>query len=129
MGHWADRYVGLPAEGKRPCWMLVRQIWHEQLRFLLPRYDEFDNPQEAISLNEEGFVAVPIGLEQAYDIALMKEPIKVKGKVHHHLESHVGIVAARGLVLHVHEGEFSRITPIKDLSVSRIFRGPWGVLA
>ena len=127
MSHWADRYVGLKAEGFRPCWMLVRQVWHEQLRFLLPRFNELDNRQDAVNLGEKGFRLIPLGQETAYDAVLMKEPVKINGKVHHKIESHIGVVASRGLVLHVHEGEFSVITPIRDLQVSRILRGPWGV--
>lgn len=123
---WSDQYVGLPAVGFRPCWMLVRQVWHEQKRFLLPSYDELDNPQEAVNLGEAGFTPVAQGKETDFDAVLMKEPVKIKGKVFSKLESHIGVVAAPGLVLHVHEGEYSKVTRISELQVSRILRGPWG---
>lgn len=126
MSHWADKYVGLPAQGFRPCWKLVRQVWKEQKNFVLPSFDEIENPQEVVDIGSLNFTEVPLGQEQMCDAALMREPTKVAGKIHCKLESHIGVFVAPGLILHVHEGEFSRVTRASELVISRIIRGPWG---
>jgi len=113
MGRWAEKFVGLAARGKHPCWLLVRQVWEEQLRFHMPSYEEAD-AYKAISENEGMFFEVPRGQEKPYDAVLMKG-----------MFPHIGVVVAKGQVLHVPIGEHSRVEDFRDVKIERIMRGPW----
>lgn len=126
-GHWADSYVGRPAEGARPCWNLVRQVWIDRLGFTLPRYDDTD-PSGAIAGNEHAFRAVPRGAEEECDAVMMIVPVRRNGGFWP-AEAHIGVVVAKGLVLHVEEGATAVVEPLKSLRVSRVMRGPWGTVS
>lgn len=126
MTHWADKYVGLPAEGRRPCWLLVRKVWADRLGFEMPRYDELQNPEFAIRTGEKTFREVPKNQAQEFDAVVMSIPARSRSGKFVPLEAHIGVVVSAGLVLHVEEGGRSMIEPIKSLHVSRVMRGPWG---
>lgn len=125
MTHWADSYVGLPAEGRWPCWQLVRSVWEKQLGFILPTFDELNSKSEAIRIGSSKFSPIRIGDEKEYDAVMINVPVKVGLKSWRNEEAHIGVVVKPGLVLHVHEKEHSKIESILGQSVSRIIRGPW----
>lgn len=115
MSHWADQYVGLPAEGRRPCWLLVRRVWIEQLGFFMPSYQSGIRVVSAIHEGSQQFTQV--SEEAEFDAVICND--------YGRKEQHIGVVVKKGLVLHNHIGESSRIEDIRSLQVSRIMRGPW----
>ncbi len=115
MSHWADQYVGLPAEGERPCWALVRRVWIEQLGFFMPSYQAGIRVKDAIEEGSQLFRQVKE--EEEYDAVLCRS-FGIS-------EAHIGVVVKKGLVLHNHINETSRIDQIKTMQVTRIMRGPW----
>lgn len=127
-GHWADAYVGRPAMGRRPCWRLVRQVWANHLGFVMPSFDEQDSDEQAVALGAATFRAVPVGEEREFDAVMMMVPMRdrtVGPRGCRSVETHIGVVAARGLVLHVEQGRTARVDALKGLQVSRLLRGPW----
>lgn len=127
MSHWADKYVGLPATGRWPCWHLVRQVWKQELKFILPAFEEQAMPEDAIALGEQGFARVMPGAHRPFDAVMMFVPRETHAKSYRKVEAHIGVVVKDNLVLHVHLGSTSSIEPMKGLLVSRIIRGPWKV--
>lgn len=126
MTHWADEYVGRPAEGARPCWALVRRVWIDRLGFVMPSFDEHDKEQ-AVRLGAEAFTSVPLGQEQELDAVMMVVPVRDRaGQTgFRHAETHIGVVVAPGLILHVEHGKRAVVEAIRDQKVSRVLRGPW----
>jgi cell wall-associated NlpC family hydrolase len=118
---WLKKYVGLPfVNGGRDfngvdCWGLVRLVLKEECRVEVPSYGD-------ISAGELAKVANMVGTES------MREPwIPVAGKarcfdvaVMHRRKSpiHVGIIAERGLLLHIEEATSAVIVPLNHPSVS-----------
>lgn len=127
MSHWADQYVGLPAQGLRPCWALVRKVWIERLDYWMPSFDGEDDPERAVAAGAQSFVPVAVGQEREFDAVMMNVPMRDKGAAHgfRSAETHIGVVVSPGLVLHVEKGKTSVIDGMKALQVSRILRGPW----
>jgi hypothetical protein len=128
MSHWADRYVGLPAVGPRPCWDLVRRVWAERLGFEMPHFNETDDPEGTIAREAVAFAPVPPGQEKEFDAVMMLVPHRTAApgpRPFRLAETHIGVVAARGLVLHVEFGRTAAIDPLRAMKVSRILRGPW----
>jgi hypothetical protein len=127
-GHWADRYVGLPAQGKRPCWQLVRQVWIDRLGFEMPSFEDERDSERAVAIGSQTFTAVPRGQEKELDAVMVYVPMRDKSSPagFRNAETHVGVIVAPGLVLHVEQDRTAVIEPIKRLKVSRILRGPWG---
>lgn len=126
MACWADAYVGSPAEGARPCWALVRRVWVDRLGFVMPSFDEHDKEQ-AVRLGTAEFVPVERGKEQELDVVMMLVPMRdaKAPRGFRTSETHVGVVVAPGLVLHVEQGRTATVDPIRTQKVSRILRGPW----
>lgn len=86
--HWTSRYLGRPwGDDGLTCWGLARDIYRDELGVDLPelrsRWREIE-PAEA----------------REFDLALFRS----RG-----LETHVGLVAGRGLMLHVAKGAVARI--------------------
>lgn len=127
MTHWADKYVGLPCEGKWPCWNLVRKVWKNELKFILPTYEDQELPEEAIALGERKFVQVMPGAHQPFDAVMMFIPRLNSTGFYRKVEAHIGVIVKDDLVLHIHLGCHSSLESIKNLSVSRVIRGPWKV--
>lgn len=128
MSHWADLYVGLPAAGHRPCWDLVRRVWAERLGFQMPRFDETDDPEGTIAREATAFTPVLRGQEREFDAVMMLVPHRTTTtaqRPYRLAETHIGVVAARGLVLHVELGRTATVDPLRGMRVSRILRGPW----
>lgn len=113
MTHWTDRYVALPhldlgrARDGADCWGLACIIYREELEISLPDYLGYVSTEERgeIAALVAGATASPLwspvsGLAMAFDIALFR-----RGR----LTSHVGIVVSHGLMLHMAEGEMSRV--------------------
>lgn len=128
MTHWADAYVGRPARGARPCWDLVRQVWIDRLGFVMPSFDETDDPEEAVGLGASRFAHVATGLEMELDAVMMLVPLQTRSQGRlgfRNAETHIGVVARPGLVLHVEKGRTAVVEDIRALKVSRILRGPW----
>lgn len=121
MTMWSNDYIGLPwrARGRTragvDCWGLVRLIYWERLGLALPDYSEtYVTAEERAEI-----AAVVAGATLAGDWREVAEPlafdialIRIGG-----LESHVGIVAAPGLMLHVTEGH--------DSEIVRLSSGQW----
>lgn len=126
MTHWADQYVGLPPEGAWPCWALVRKVWMERIGFFMPSFDGQEK-ETAVRLGSEKFHQVAVGDEQELDAVLIWVPKRDASADtgFRNAETHIGVVAAKGLVLHVEQGRASVIEPIKRVKVSRVLRGPW----
>ena len=126
-GHWADKYVGLPAEGRWPCWSLVRQVWQNELGFVLPTFEEQAMPEDAIAIGHRDFVPVMPGAHQPFDAVMMYVPRATRVGSYRRVEAHIGVIVKDSKVLHVHLGCTSSIDPLRELGVSRIIRGPWKV--
>lgn len=90
----------------------------------MPRFDEEDDPEKAIALGARKFIEVARGQEREMDAVMMMVPTRSPAGVRT-VEKHMGVVVAKGLVLHVEEGRTSIIEDLRDLHVSRILRGPW----
>lgn len=118
-GHWADRYVGLPAKGRWPCWALVRLVWLERLGFVMPSFEDLYDKHEAVRIGAQAFRQVPVSEAQEMDAVMMDVP-GVRGA-----DPHIGVVVKRGLVLHVELDRSSVIEPLRELRPRRILRGPW----
>lgn len=128
MSHWADQYVGRPARGARPCWDLVRQVWIDRLGFVMPSFEDTADPEEAVALGAARFAHVATGREKEMDAVMMLVPLQSRsaGNVgFRNAETHIGVVVAPGLVLHVEKGGTAKVEDIRNLKVSRILRGPW----
>lgn len=125
--HWADTYVGRPAQGKRPCWLLVRQVWIDRLGFTLPSYED-GTVSVAIARNESTFREVARGEQKELDAVMMTVPARDDShpRGFRAVEAHIGVMVSKDLVLHVEEGRTAVVEPLKQLHVSRIMRGPWG---
>lgn len=113
MGGLFDRFVGIPYldRGRSivglDCWGLVVMVFRELRGIALPSYAEHyitgaDRAEIArlIAGELEPWIEVAPGQEQRFDGVLMRE-----GKY----PRHVGLVTSPGQLLHVDQGETSRI--------------------
>lgn len=113
--HWTRSYVGLPwvLAGRDhsgvDCWGLLWLVYAEQLGIRVPSYvdETVDDPErEEIALmirGEQGqgcWVAVDKGQERTFDMVVLRRT---------GIESHIGIVVARGQMLHVVSGSEARV--------------------
>lgn len=127
-GHWADRYVGRPAEGARPCWLLVRQVWADQLGFEMPRFDEVDDPMAAIDIGARAFTEVAPAEAREFDAVLTRVPgQRVAPGLG--IAPHIGVIASKKLMLHVELAGVAVVEPLRSFKVMRILRGPWAGVA
>lgn len=117
MAHWADKYVGMPAEGDHPCWLLVRRVWIEQIGFFMPRFDDCSEPWAEVTEQSKKFIPIPEAESREFDAVIMN------GTSRHRF--HIGVIASPGLVLHVHEEETARVDKLKSLHPKQILRGAW----
>lgn len=108
-----DRFVGIPYLDKGrsvdglDCWGLVHLIFREVRSIELPSYAErYITAADRLAMarliaGELGdWEEIEAGQERAFDGVLMRE-----GK----FPRHIGIVTSPGMVLHVQQGETSRI--------------------
>lgn len=108
-----DRFVGIPYLDKGrsivgvDCWGLLRMVFRELRGIELPSYSEryvtgADRRAMArlIAGELDDWHEVPAGQEQSFDGVLMRE-----GKY----PRHIGVVTQPGMLLHVEQGETSRI--------------------
>lgn len=127
MARWADEYVGLPflAGGRDraglDCWGLLRLVWAERLGLIMPRFDGTDDPAETILLESAAMAEVERGCERELDGVVMATE-RLAGLGFRLAPTHVGVVTARGQVLHIEEGRLSMIEPMGMLQVVRIVR-------
>lgn len=119
MGHWADEYVGLPAEEPNPCWLLVRRVLIDMTGLNFPAYDHAG--PEAVARETQGCIVVQEGEERPLDIAIMNTEVR-RGMGWERAPAHMGIVVGKGQVLHVHRGGTSRIDELRRLGVARLLR-------
>lgn len=113
---WTNDYVGLPWRERGrdrtgiDCWGLVRLVLLDQCRIDLPSYaEDYASPLEQAEVaaliegRPAGLVGqVSPGCEQPFDLILLRDG---------GLPSHVGIVAAPRLMLHVRRGQDSAVEP------------------
>lgn len=125
--HWADQYVGLPPEGRDPCWLLVRRVWAEQCGQALPRFDDVEDPEREFQAQalRRGFVNVARHGERPFDAVLMNETVRDRDGGFRSAVQHIGVVVRPGLLLHVKRGELSCIETLRSQAVARIVRPPW----
>jgi cell wall-associated NlpC family hydrolase len=108
-----DRFVGIPYLDKGrsivgcDCWGLVVQVYRELRGIELPSYSDryvtgSDRKAMArlIAGGLDDWQEIPKGEEQTFDGVLMREGA---------FPRHIGIVTAPGMLLHVSDGETSRI--------------------
>jgi probable lipoprotein NlpC len=112
--HWSAAFVGLPwrERGRSrdgiDCWGLCTLVYAERLGIALPHYTEaYMSVQERAEIDalfsdarQPPWVAVPLGQERDFDIALMRCA---------RLLAHVGIVIGGGRMLHVESGGLSHV--------------------
>lgn len=123
MAHWSDQYLGLAAEGKNPCWLLARKIWIEQGGLTLPSYESEKDVSDTIARNSIEFAPREIGQEQELDCVIMFDDFLKDGKWQSR-EGHIGIVVAKGLLIHVHREGLSMIESFRELPISRLLAFP-----
>jgi len=121
MAHWADEYVGLPAEEPHPCWLLVRRVLHDMTGLNFPAFDSLPDGPDAVARETQGCLVVQPGEERPLDIAIMNTEVH-QGIGWAWLPAHMGIVVGKGQVLHVHRGGSSRIDELRRLGVARLLR-------
>lgn len=126
---WPNRFVGLSHEaGGRvragcDCYGLARVIYQEELGLSLPDY------LGALSIEEEGEIAaliagrarlpmwVPIdGPAVAFDLAVFR-----RGR----MQTHLGVVVRRGLMLHMVEGDCAKLEPYHTGRWAARLTGHW----
>ncbi|NSZ08278.1 C40 family peptidase [Agrobacterium tumefaciens] len=120
--HWSDRFVGLPyREFGRDrdgcdCWGLACTIYREELGINLPQYLGYASVEEHGEIAALVFDAtssplwLPVtGTAVAFDISVFR-----RGR----LDTHVGIVVHHGLMIHMVEGDCSKVESYRS--------GAWG---
>jgi len=108
-----DRFVGIPYLDKGrsivglDCWGLLHQVFRELRGIDLPSYAErYVTGADRLAMARliagelDDWQEIESGKEQTFDGVLMRE-----GK----FPRHIGVVTAPGMVLHVSQGETSRI--------------------
>ena len=121
MAHWADAYVGLPAEEPHPCWLLVRRVLIDMTGLQFPAFDGVAATPEVVSHETRGCVVVQDGEERPLDIAIINTEVR-KGLGWEWAPAHMGIVVGKGQLLHVHRGGSARIDDLRRQSVARLLR-------
>jgi cell wall-associated NlpC family hydrolase len=117
MLHWSAAYIGLPwrdlgrDRAGIDCWGLARLPFLELHGIELPSYtDVWNSPRDreeiaAVIANDRSawpWRPVEPGCERELDVAVFRRA---------GLETHVGVVVARGQMLHAVDGSESRIEP------------------
>ncbi|MCI0557368.1 MAG: hypothetical protein MN733_02655, partial [Nitrososphaera sp.] len=129
--HWTDKYVGVPfvEDGATfkgcNCWGLIRLVYYCEAQILLPEYaiqaDDLRATVREIA-NNKGYGdwphAVPLGQEVALDVVTMRSVrSEYEGKVAV-IENHLGVIAWRGMILHVEREANTVLLPLKHWSVA-----------
>lgn len=123
-----DRFVGLPFRSLGrdvdgvDCWGLVRLVYRECLGVDLPSYaGEYANAADRAHLERviaggilEEWTAIAADAARPFDAILMNQA---------GVPSHVGLVAGRGLVLHVEPQSFSTIENYRGVRIARRLAG------
>lgn len=114
MAHWTDDFLGLPWREKGrdrngvDCWGLCRLAFAEARGILLPSYHETYSTTVESALIEQTIGAempnlvqrVPEAQAEAWDFVLLREGARA---------THVGLVAAPGLMLHIERDSTARV--------------------
>ena len=123
---WWNKYIGIPFADNSSdiagsdCWGLVKMVYREQLGIDLPgplgiSADDRDRSAAAIRAQAEALWE-RTNNPQPGDVALFR----VAG-----YDSHVGLAAAPGMILHVRQGRDSVIEPLCARTFGTSFRGYW----
>lgn len=116
--HWSAEYVGLPWAEKGDtregvsCWGLVRLVYAERLGIVLPSYEgDFACSAERAEIKAVIARATSVGPWHAIELAQAREHdvavFRIGG-----IDTHVGLICGRGLMLSVsrhHDSEVARI--------------------
>lgn len=118
---WSNKWVGTPyaALGRdqtgADCWGLACIVYREELNISLPEYLDYTSVEEhaeiasLIGAGKASSVWIPnAGVALAFDMAVFR-----RGR----LDSHVGIVVSRGLMLHMEGEDCAKVTNYTT--------GPW----
>lgn len=124
---WAGNYIGIPhaehglTRDGISCWGLLRMVWMEMLGFESPSFSGISNRPAMLEDYSKKFAPVVRGQEREFDAVVMETEYRRRDKWVM-AELHVGVIAYKGLVLHVHKGFCSHIEDIRKLRVTRILR-------
>ena len=124
---WAGKYIGIPHQEHGltragiSCWGLLRLVWMEMIGFESPSFSGVPNRPAMLEEYSKQFEPVARGQEQEFDAVVMETEYR-RRENWVMAELHVGVIAYKGLVLHVHEGFLSHIEDIRRLRVTRILR-------
>lgn len=126
---WSDAYVGLPfAKRGRSrhgldCYGLVRLVLRDMAGLDLPRFDVWDTREKVLARETCGMTRVARGGERALDVVIMTAD-QWRGGRWCKAPLHMGVVVARGQVLHIEEGRLSCVDNMALLDIVEIVRGP-----
>lgn len=115
MNHWTAPYVGIPSldRGRTvsgvDCYGLVWLVFREVLLIDLPSYDS-DYPSASSTETIGGLIA-GARTEQTWCEQSEARPFDVLVFRRGRIDCHVGLVVSAGRMLHVAEGDASRIEP------------------
>ena len=115
MSHWTDKYIGIPSLDRgrsingADCYGLVWLVYRDELLIDLPSYaGEYPSVTDVTTIGE---LISGAKTEQTWREQREARPFDVLVFRRGRVDCHVGLVVARGRMLHMAEGQSSRIEP------------------
>lgn len=112
--HWSSTFIGIAyadrgrSRAGADCWGLARIVYAEKLGVDLPSYVE-DYPSSSASQPIAGLVGRVSSLPVWEKVAGVPQPFDILVFRNGRHDSHIGIAADRGLMLHMVEGDQARL--------------------
>lgn len=115
---WTDAYIGIPHAEKGCtlenvcCWGLIRLVYKRELGIDLPGYEDRYTDEA-----EQSEIAKLFSYEEKRDVwALVTEPRDFDVMVYRQgrFATHAGLVAGRGMMLHVKADDQSKLEPFSS---------------